>query len=64
MNPDKKREELYEVVQKAFFDSKNKEELKNNLMKLSVKHDAGKWIDFENLRKHYQTEFRKIQARV
>lgn len=64
MNPDKKREELYELVQKAFFDSKSKEELKKNLMALPVKHEAASWIDFENLRKHYQTEFRKIQARV
>ncbi len=64
MNPDKKREELYEVVQKAFFDSKNKDELKKNLSALTVKHDASKWIDFENLRKHYREEFKKIQARV
>ncbi len=64
MNPEKKREELYEIVQKAFFDSNSKEELKANLMKLSVKHEAAKWIDFENLRNHYKTEFRKIQARV
>ncbi len=64
MNPDKKREELYEVVQKAFFDSKNKEELKKNLSALTVKHEAAKWIDFENLRKHYHSEFKKIQARV
>ncbi|MFL5784632.1 MAG: adenylosuccinate lyase [Bacteriovoracaceae bacterium] len=64
MNPDKKREELYELVQKAFFESKNKDELKKNLSTLPVKHEANKWIDFENLRKHYQTEFKKIQARV
>lgn len=64
MNPEKKREELYEIVQKAFFDSKNKEELKKNLSALTVKHNASKWIDFENLRKHYYSEFKKIQARV
>lgn len=64
MNPEKKREELYELVQKAFFDSKSKDELKANLMKLPVKHDASTWIDFENLRKHYREEFKKIQARV
>lgn len=64
MNPDKKREELYELVQKAFFESKSKDELRKNLSAMPVKHEAQKWIDFENLRKHYQTEFKKIQARV
>lgn len=64
MNPDKKREELYELVQKAFFESKTKDELRKHLSTLPVKHEAQKWIDFENLRKHYHSEFKKIQARV
>lgn len=64
LNPDKKREELYELVQKSFFESKTKDELRKNLMALPVKHEAAKWIDFENLRTHYRTEFKKIQARV
>lgn len=64
MNPEKKREELYELVQTAFFNSKTKDELRQNLEKLPVKHEASKWIDFENLRKHYREEFRKIRNRV
>lgn len=64
MNPQMKREELYELVQKAFFASKTKEELRKNLSALPVKHEADKWIDFENLRAHYKTEFKKIQERV
>lgn len=68
MNQGVKREDLYEAVQGAFFNSKNKEELKQNLVKdltqRSLKHDAASWVNFENLRKHYKEQFSKIMARV
>lgn len=68
MNQGVKREDLYEAVQGAFFSSKNKEELRANLEKdLSVKnlkHEASKWVNFENLRAHYKEQFRKVMARV
>ncbi len=67
-NPTTKREELYEAVQAAFFRSKTKDELRNNLhSELSERklcHDATKWVDFENLRFHYQCQFKKVLNRV
>jgi adenylosuccinate lyase len=67
MNPTTKREELYEAVQSAFFNSKTKEELRETLVQdldsRRLKHDAQTWINFENMREHYKTQFKKILAR-
>jgi adenylosuccinate lyase len=67
-NTQTKREDLYEAVQAAFFNSKTKEELKIQLTKeldaRSIKHETDKWIDFEFLRAHYIEQFKKIQKRV
>jgi adenylosuccinate lyase len=67
MNPTTKREELYEAVQSSFFESKTKEELRVNLMKdldaRKLKHSAQTWINFENMREHYKTQFKKIMER-
>jgi adenylosuccinate lyase len=67
MNPQTKREELYEAVQAAFFKATNKDELKKSLddelTNRKLKHEAKKWIDFENLRAHYKDQFRKVLAR-
>jgi adenylosuccinate lyase len=67
-NSQTKREDLYEAVQKSFFESKTKEELKANLVKeldsRKLKHDANKWIDFDFLKTHYREQFNKISARV
>ena len=66
-NTQTKREDLYEAVQKSFFDSKTKEELKTNLVKeldgRKLKHEAAKWIDFEFLKKHYREQYKKIESR-
>lgn len=68
MNPDKKREELYESVQNAFFKSGNKDELRLNLEsefnEKNIQHDTAAWINFENLRAHYKAKFKKITARL
>lgn len=68
MNPEKTREELYEVVQEAFFISSDKESLRRNLESLlnskKINHDASSWINFENLRSHYQIQFKKILSRL
>lgn len=67
-NTSVKREDLYEAVQAAFFNSKTKEELKQELAReldgRKIKHEAQKWIDLENLRAHYLEQFKKIQKRV
>ncbi len=67
-NPSTKREDLYEAVQAAFFRSKTKEELRENLgAELSargLRHEARDWVNFENLRAHYQSQFKKILSRV
>jgi adenylosuccinate lyase len=67
-NSQVKREDLYEAVQKSFFESKTKEELKLNLVKeldsRKLKHEAAKWIDFEFLKKHYLEQFKKITQRL
>lgn len=68
MNPQTKREDVYEAVQSAFFNSKTKDELRNNLIQdltaKSLKHDAANWVDFENLRSHYKKQFAHILKRV
>lgn len=68
MNAQTKREELYEAVQKSFFESRTKEELKTNLMKeldsRQLKHETSKWIDFSYFKKHYTTQFKKIESRL
>ncbi len=67
-NTHTKREELYEVVQEAFFKSKNKETLKTNLAKgldsKKLTHEVSRWIDFNFLKNHYQEQFKKIAART
>jgi adenylosuccinate lyase len=67
-NTNVKREDLYEAVQAAFFNSKTKEELKQELAReldaRQIKHETPKWIDLENLRTHYLEQFKKIQKRV
>jgi adenylosuccinate lyase len=68
LNPMTKREDIYEAVQGAFFKSTTKEELKKFLTEeldaRNLKHDAHKWIDFENMRSHYKTQFQKILKRT
>lgn len=68
LNPATKREELYEVVQTSFFNAKTKEELRDQLetelAARGMKHEASKWINFENLRSHYKEQFQKILKRV
>lgn len=68
MNPQVKREELYETVQAVFFKSRSKDELKellkDELTKKNLNHDAKTWIDLDNLRRHYQEQFKKIQQRL
>lgn len=67
MNPETKREDLYEAVQAAFFKATNKDELKKSLSdeltQRKLKHEAASWIDFENLRAHYKSQFKKVMAR-
>lgn len=67
-NPQTTREELYELVQGAFFKSKTKEDLKKNLATdldaKKIKHNANAWIDFENFKKHYKDQFQKIAKRL
>lgn len=68
MNPEATRETLYEAVQSSFFKSKNKEELKLNLVQeldaKKLKHAANSWIDFDFMKKHYLEQFKKISKRV
>ena len=68
LNPEKKREDLYEIVQDVFFKSGNKDELKKNLEhdlnEKKINHQSAAWVDLENLREHYKTQFKKIIARV
>lgn len=67
-NASVKREELYEVVQTAFFNSKSLADLKINLVKeLNNKkftHSAEEWVNFDNLRAHYKLQFKKVMARL
>jgi adenylosuccinate lyase len=67
LNQNTTREELYEAVQGAFFKSKTKDELRASLVQdltaRGLKHDAGSWIDFEFLKKHYREQFKRIEKR-
>lgn len=67
LNTTTKREDLYEAVQAAFFKAKNKDELKKSLEEeltgRKLKHEASSWVDFENLRAHYKTQFAKVLKR-
>jgi adenylosuccinate lyase len=66
-NPTFKREELYDVVQTAFFSSNSREELERNLSKelneRKIKHSLKDWLDLENLKHHYKSQFLKVMAR-
>jgi adenylosuccinate lyase len=68
LNPATTREELYEIVQNAFFRSKTKTELTKHLQEeLAVKsltHDVAQWISIEHMRSHYQDQFKKILKRT
>ena len=68
INPNAKREELYEAVQTSFFKATNKDELKVSLEKelnaRGLNHQASQWVNFENLRDHYKTQFKSILKRV
>jgi adenylosuccinate lyase len=68
INPTAKREELYEAVQTSFFKATNKDELKVSLEKelnaRGLNHHATQWVNFENLRDHYKTQFKSILKRV
>jgi adenylosuccinate lyase len=67
MNMTTKREDLYEVVQGAFFKANNQNELKKILEEeldaKNLKHEVSQWINFENLRAHYQSQFAKVLKR-
>lgn len=67
MNTTTKREDLYEAVQAAFFKAKNKDELKKSLEEeltaRKLKHEASSWVNFENLRAHYKSQFSKVLKR-
>jgi adenylosuccinate lyase len=67
MNPDQTREHIYEVVQKSFFNSKNVDELvqnlKSDLTKNLLKHKTDEWVNVENLREHYKKQFLKVLKR-
>lgn len=67
MNESINREELYELVQTAFFQSKNKDELQANLKdalnQKSLRHAVDEWINIDHLRAHYKDQFRVILKR-
>jgi adenylosuccinate lyase len=68
LNPSTKREELYEAVQAAFFRARTKDELSGSLDEeltaRKLRHEAKRWVDFENLRAHYRAQFAKILSRA
>jgi adenylosuccinate lyase len=67
-NPQATREELYEAVQGAFFKSKTKEELRENLVTdldgRNLHHKAQDWVDFGNFKLHYIEQFKRVMRRV
>lgn len=67
LNEGVKRELIYDIVQKAFFESNSKEELQKNLEEgLEInqfKHDIPSWLKVENLRGHYVHQFEKVLKR-
>jgi adenylosuccinate lyase len=67
LNPQTKREDLYEAVQAAFFKSQTKDELVTHLHqeieRRGLKGDAKAWVDFGNLKQHYLKQFKKISGR-
>lgn len=66
-NSDRNREEIYEIIQDCFFISNNKDELKKNIIeKLNSQnfhHEVSDWLNLENLKTHYRTQFNKILKR-
>ncbi len=67
MNPDKTRENIYEIVQKSFFNSKSVDELvfnlKIDLAEHHLNHRTEEWVNFQNLREHYKKQFLKVLKR-
>ena len=67
LNEGVRRELTYEIVQKSFFESTSKEELrmnlKNNLEENEFKHDVHGWLNIENLRRHYIKQFEVLLKR-
>ena len=67
LNEGVRRELLYEIVQKSFFESHSKEELLNKLKESlemnEFKHDVQAWLKIENLRRHYIYQFEKVLKR-
>jgi len=68
LNPDKPREEVYELVQAGFFSSHHKNELKEKLESLlsaqKMKQDVATWVSIEALRQHYIGQYQKILQRI
>lgn len=67
LNSEVKREDLYEIIQESFFKSNTKLDLSDNLQKAldtnKLKHNVNQWLDLENLRMHYQSQFKKVLER-
>jgi adenylosuccinate lyase len=67
LNPDKTRENIYEIVQKSFFNSKSVDELvfnlKIDLAEHHLNHRTEEWVNFQNLREHYKKQFLKVLKR-
>lgn len=67
INPGITRERIYEIVQAAFFHSNSVDELqinlKNEFNKNQLKHKTEEWVNFNNLSKHYQTQFKTVLKR-
>ena len=67
LNPHKTRENIYEIVQKSFFNSKSIDELvlnlKSDLAEHHLNHRTDEWVNFENLREHYNQQFLKVLKR-
>ncbi|HXH31320.1 MAG TPA: adenylosuccinate lyase [Bacteriovoracaceae bacterium] len=67
-NVEVKREVLYEAVQAAFFRATTIPQLKLSLTQelagRKIIHEVETWVDFENFKKHYFTQFAKVLKRV
>lgn len=67
-NPIVPRENLYEIIQRSFFNSQNLRELTKNLtLELEINnlnHDLQSWLDFSTLKNHYKNQFKILIQRL
>jgi len=66
LNPNLSRDQLYVAVQTSFLQASTLLELKSLLIERLVesKHNIDEWLNYNQLKSHYQMQFQLVRARV